>query len=286
MASREEATFYRVLLADVNLSVRRYGSGPIHIFATHGLSGFSYDWKQLATQHMSPEFSLWALDMRGFGDSGWTAKNGYSAARMATDIVEVAEALGLAHVHVVGHSFGGRAALLACGQKPALFRSLTLVDAGPVPGPGGARVKERIGTWPEEFAELEEMMARYRKLYSAETPAFYADRMRQYTMQLPGSRVRIRRDPWWKEIWAKASPPTNTDPWLSWVQLATPTLLVRGGNSDMLSQDVAEQMRNSADVASYAEIAGVGHNIPLVAAKELWTAMQPFYSSLEPLARV
>lgn len=276
----EEAVFYSVQVGDVRLTIRKYGSGDQHILALHGLSGFSYDWKRLSLDYMTKDYSLWAIDMPGFGFSGWDTAHGYGEERMTSDVLAITQTLPVESFHLIGHSFGGRVAMRAAVQNPSRFLSLTMVDVGPVPGPGGSRVKERIGSWPEEFVSFNEMTETYRTLYANESEALFLGRMQQYKLDLPNGAIRIRRDPWWKEAWANSEPPKSTNPWATFDLLQTPTLLIRGGMSDMLTIETANTMQKHEAVRAFEEIPNVGHNVPLLAPSELWQKMSAFYAEL------
>lgn len=276
----EEAVFYSVQVGDIRLVIRRYGSGNQNILALHGLSGFSYDWKRISLDYMAKDYSLWAVDLPGFGFSGWDIAHNYSLDRMASDVIAIAQALPIDSFHLIGHSFGGRVAMNAAVQDPSKFLSLTLVDVGPAPGPGGNRVKERIGSWSEEFSSFDEMVETYRVLYSRENEALFMGRMQQYKLDVPNGKVRIRRDPWWKEVWAHSESPKPPDPWEAWNRLETSTLLIRGGTSEMLTAETAQAMQKHEAVRAFEEIPNVGHNVPLLAPAELWQKMSAFYAEL------
>lgn len=276
----ESAIFYSVQVDDIRLVIRRYGSGDQHILALHGLSGFSYDWKRLALDYMTKDYSLWAVDLPGFGFSDWDNTHDYGVDRVASEVLDIACALPVDSFHLVGHSFGGRVAMGVAVKDPSKFRSLAILDIGPIPGPGDRTVRERIGSWPEEFFSFDEMCGTYRVLYESESEAMFIGRMRQYKLDLPNKRVRIRRDPWWKEVWANSVPPITADPWGIWNRLQTPTLLIRGGISEMLTLEIANEMRKHEALRTYEEIPNVSHNIPLLAPFELWKMMLAFYALL------
>src|ERR1700682_893498 len=98
----------RVRSGDLSIFFRRLGNrGQTPILIVHGLSYFSYDWLDIA-QALGSEREVVAMDMRGFGDSDWSAAKDYSVASMAQDIVNVLDHLGWKRAVLVGHSMGGR----------------------------------------------------------------------------------------------------------------------------------------------------------------------------------
>src|SRR5438045_8566207 len=98
----------RVRSGDVEIFFRRLGSrGRTPLLIVHGLSYFSWDWLEVA-QALGAEREVIAMDMRGFGDSDWSAKKDYSVPTMAQDIVNVLDHAGRSRAALVGHSMGGR----------------------------------------------------------------------------------------------------------------------------------------------------------------------------------
>jgi len=101
------------------------------VFFGHGLlfSGWMFH-PQIAA--LSDEYRCVAIDWRGQGQSTAT-RDGYDMDTLAADAVGVIEALGVAPVHYVGLSMGGFIGQRIAARRPALIRSLILLDtsAGP-----------------------------------------------------------------------------------------------------------------------------------------------------------
>src|SRR5262249_42669448 len=64
---------------------------------------------------LHPPYRVLAPDLRGHGDSGWS-EEGYGTLRYVADLVGWLDALGLDRVDLVGHSAGGRAALMVAAK--------------------------------------------------------------------------------------------------------------------------------------------------------------------------
>lgn len=93
---------------------------------------------------------VYALDYRGVGNSG--GEPPLTVAAMATDMVAVIRALGLAQVDIIGFSLGGFVAQQIALTDPSLVRKLILAGTGPA---GGIEI-ERVGpvSWPLIFKGL------------------------------------------------------------------------------------------------------------------------------------
>lgn len=98
------------------------------LLIAHGLYGSGRNWGAVA-RALSDQRRVVAVDMRNHGDSLWTDTHRYPD--LAADLIEVAETLG-GSVDLLGHSMGGKAAMVAALLRPDLFRRLVVVDIAPV----------------------------------------------------------------------------------------------------------------------------------------------------------
>ncbi len=100
----------------------RSRSGTRPLLLVHGTSGDHRTWR-VAGPILAQRRRVAAMDRRGRGDSGDAAA--WAVEREVEDVAVVAEALAAesgASVDVVGHSLGGRLALAAALQTPAIRR--------------------------------------------------------------------------------------------------------------------------------------------------------------------
>jgi pimeloyl-ACP methyl ester carboxylesterase len=104
----------------------------------HGILGSARNWAGFARRLAGrlPGWRLVLVDLRNHGDShGFAAP--HTLAACARDLVELCAARGLEPEAVVGHSFGGKAALAyasgAGGGAPSTLRECAVLDA--IPGP-------------------------------------------------------------------------------------------------------------------------------------------------------
>ncbi|SEP04307.1 Pimeloyl-ACP methyl ester carboxylesterase [Trujillonella endophytica] len=93
----------------------------------HG-HGAHHVWWHAVVPLLADRWRVVTFDLSGHGDSGHRA--GYSGQQWAREIVAVAEAAGARRPVVVGHSLGGRVALLAGGGHPDRIAGLVLIDCG------------------------------------------------------------------------------------------------------------------------------------------------------------
>jgi pimeloyl-ACP methyl ester carboxylesterase len=101
-------------------------SGPV-VYLLHGLTAKAQDWGSIPDMLAKTGFHVFVFDMRGHGQSD-KPENGYSPEDHAADVEAWAGALGHARLHVVGHSTGGRNALVFTALFPQRVINLTIVD--------------------------------------------------------------------------------------------------------------------------------------------------------------
>lgn len=91
----------------------------------------SWDWTALALRE---RWHVVALDLRGHGDSGWSAEGAYLFPYHLLDLAEMVDILSSGPVTIVGHSFGGNVAARYAGLFPDRVRKIVFVDSlGPTP---------------------------------------------------------------------------------------------------------------------------------------------------------
>ena len=103
------------------------GSGqPLLIL--HGFLGMSDNWKSLSTQ-FAANFEVHTLDLRNHGRSLQSEEFSYEI--MAQDVFEYCQVHDLANINIIGHSMGGKVAMLVATRHPDLVSKLIVADIGP-----------------------------------------------------------------------------------------------------------------------------------------------------------
>lgn len=96
------------------------------LILAHGLYGQARNWTWHA-KALSDIRRIIAVDMRNHGDSPWFDDHSYGA--MGDDLAHVLEA----PADLLGHSMGGKAAMVAALTNPSKIRRLIVADIAPVP---------------------------------------------------------------------------------------------------------------------------------------------------------
>jgi pimeloyl-ACP methyl ester carboxylesterase len=250
--SGEVEIFYRLF--------GRVGRTPAVI--VHGLSYFSYDWIDLAAE-LATERQIAAMDMRGFGDSGW-AKD-YSVPAFAGDIVALLEHFGWRKAILIGHSMGGRNCTWCAAEYPDRVAALMLLDWSPENAPAGVkRVTEKIGSTPDRFATVDEAM-RYFKI-DPQSPQGERKRPRfeAYLKPVPGG-FALKRDLHFRDQFRRAletgvRPQLGVDMWAALAKVACPILELRGSRSDMFAAETVEKVKRANPRLKLVEV-NSGHDV-------------------------
>ena len=104
------------------------GAGKPPMVILHGLLGSSRNW-QTAGKELATDHHVFALDLRNHGSSPHDQEMTYAA--MAEDVVAWMDARGLAQVTLMGHSMGGKTAMVLACRRPERVARLIIVDIAP-----------------------------------------------------------------------------------------------------------------------------------------------------------
>ena len=154
------------------------GPGPTVVFL-HGLFGQGTNFRT-AAKELSDAFRSLLVDLPNHGRSPWTGTTDYAAAADAVAATLHEHADG--PVHVVGHSMGGKVAMVLALRHPDLVDRLVVVDISPVDRPGATDDDDGDG----EFAHLLDALRRI----DLTTVERRADADRQLAADVDDSRVR------------------------------------------------------------------------------------------------
>lgn len=94
-----------------------------------GLFGSTRNWRSFA-QQLSEIGDVYVIDQRNHGESPHSDSHTY--ADMVADLVEFIDTLGAQQAHLVGHSMGGKVAMLCALWHPQRVISLSVLDIAPV----------------------------------------------------------------------------------------------------------------------------------------------------------
>lgn len=111
----------------MKLHYKSIGNGP-PVIILHGLFGMLDNWQTFA-RHLSEHFTVFTPDLRNHGRSPHADVFDYEA--LAGDIHQFIEEHHLAPAAVMGHSLGGKTAMLTALKWPEVVDKLVVVDIAP-----------------------------------------------------------------------------------------------------------------------------------------------------------
>lgn len=242
------------------VEIRGPDSGlPVVLF--HGGGQTRGSWKNGAAALARQGYQVFSVDARGHGDSDWAPDGNYTLPAMAADIRRLLAQLP-PRPALVGASLGGVGSLYALGHDDAPeARALVLVDITPrMRAEGANRVGDFMRANPDGFGSLEEVA----DAVSAYNPH------RPRPKDLSGLKRNLREQDgrlfwhWDPAFMADGRPEPGAfeEALVSAAsRLTIPTLLVRGRQSDLVTEDEVAHFRDLMPHAAYADIAGAGHMI-------------------------
>jgi pimeloyl-ACP methyl ester carboxylesterase len=236
----------------------------------HGLTSNAHAFDALAP-HLSPNFHVRSVDVRGRGDSGWTPGAEYTPQNYATDLAGVLDELKIDRVTLIGTSMGGMISILFAGGYPHRVAKVILNDIGPDVDPVGiARIGSYVGEAPSEFNNLQEVAAYYREHYPAMRnipDAQLVEQVKWSVKTADNGKLTWKMDPQVRKPMRTAARPL--DLWVPFARIEAPVLVIRGADSDILAARTVERMKTVIRDVESAEVPGVGHAPSLVEPESL-----------------
>jgi pimeloyl-ACP methyl ester carboxylesterase len=236
------------------------------VLLLHGGGQTRHAWGAAANALAERGWRAVAIDQRGHGDSDWASNNFYRIDNFASDMRSIATSMRQPPA-VVGASLGGLASMLGAGEAEnpsAVASAIIFVDITPTVERAGV---ERIVSFMQArmmdgFADLDE---------AADYVASYLpDRPRPKSNAGLEKNLRRRDDGRWYWHWDPGfmtdidTRMEDRDPArmrAATKRLSMPALLVRGGKSDLVTPQTAQEFVELAPNARFVDVASAGHMV-------------------------
>ena len=234
--------------------------GPL-VLLLHGGGQTRHAWKGAGETLGAAGYCAVAFDARGHGDSDWAPDGQYGQDLMVQDLECVVAAFGGRRPVLVGASMGGGTSLVAVGEDRIDATALVLVDVAPhIEAEGVEKIQAFMTRKPEGFSSLDEV---------ADAIASYQPhRTRPRNVAGLGKNVRLGADGryhwhWDPKFRAGRQVMEQRRERLEACarRLTLPTLLVRGGLSDLLSEEGAREFLGICPHSEYVNVGGAGHMV-------------------------
>ena len=236
----------------------------------HGFIGMSDNWKSFGSLYAAEGFQVHMLDLRNHGKSFHSDEFNYNV--MSNDVLEYCQEHNLAKVSIIGHSMGGKVAMLFATTYPEMVDKLIVADIGPkyyaphhqdILGglnavdfstkPDRAEVEEILYPFIPDFGTRQFLM---KNLYWVE-PGQLA-----FRFNLPVFNAKI-------ESIGEALPEAN--------HFDNPTLFIRGGNSKYILDNDFPEIKKHFPNAELITIPNVGHWLHAENPKEFFEKTSIFF---------
>lgn len=233
------------------------------VLLLHGGGQTRHSWRGAMRELLQQGYHVINLDARGHGQSGWSPDADYQLETLADDLLQVIASLP-SKPALVGASMGGATALYAAGNSAdPLTAALVLVDVVPRIDPEGAnRVIGFMNSRKEGFANLEEV--------ADAVAAYNPHRPRPGNIQ--GLMKNLRHGDDGRLYWhwdprimdnpRRVEPPDLAETLLqAATNVRAPTLLVRGMQSDIVTEEGITELRERVPDVEVFDVAGAGHMV-------------------------
>jgi pimeloyl-ACP methyl ester carboxylesterase len=231
------------------------------IVLLHGGHQSAHSW-DLVSLHLAQHYRVLALDQRGHGDSEWARDVVYSNNEMSLDAQAFIAAMGLRRPVLIGHSMGGRNAMLLTRRDPSLLGALVIVDVGPELSEKGRAAIAGFVQGNQEFDDLEHFVRNVRQ-YDPYRSREHIERTVKYNMleRADGKYIsKCDSSPRRLNI-ARASGPLENITLEDAGRFDLPALLVRGADSNILAPDAAERFAAALPHGRLVTVPNCGHNV-------------------------
>ena len=225
----------------------------------HGLRAYGHWFDELAAA-VSDRYRVLALDQRGRGETDWAADGDYTREAYVSDVEAFVETLQLDRFILIGHSMGGLNAIHYAARHPERVLALGILDIGPEIDPAGMqRIRAELGETPAGFDSWQAAKAFLQMRHPKASEENRQTRLTWMLKEDVDGRIAWRIDQAIFDPNLKPDDPQQTWDLLS--QIRCPTLILRGGESDVLSVDTCQKMLTRIPDGRWVEIPGAGHMV-------------------------
>jgi len=258
----------------------------VPVVCLHGLTRNVKDFEDLAPQIAAMGRRVIVISMRGRGRSDSDPQTDrYQPLIYAIDVVSLLEEIGLDKAVFIGTSMGGIISLIIASQNSALFSAFVLNDIGPEIAQSGLdRIMSNVSNrdpakdWNEasERTRTDNVETFPNRL---DDTAYWMDLARKTWVENETGQLVYDYDPAIFDQMGGDEPLPDLWPFFEALK-PIPTLVVRGGITDLLSPDTLAEMKRRKPDLETVEVPDVGH-APMLTEPEAWSAIQGFLQSVD-----
>lgn len=235
----------------------------------HGFLGMSDNWKTLGREFAHEGYEVHLIDQRNHGRSPHS--NDFDYLLMAKDIKEYCDTHGLDNCVLIGHSMGGKTAMMAASLFPHIIEKLIVVDIAPkYYAPHHQQILEGLRAVNEAHLssriDAEELISKY--------------------VKEEGVRLFLLKNLYWKSK-GKLALRLNLEALIENIEnigealpkeliYNKPAIFIKGGNSDYITEGDKPLIKAHFPKAEIVEIPNVGHWLHAEDKKSFFAAVMQF----------
>lgn len=242
------------------------------VVCVHGLTRNARDFDFLAEQLAATGRRVLAISMAGRGESDWLADPmGYNYASYVADCLAVIDNFHIREVEWIGTSMGGIIGMMIAASNPRRIKKLVMNDIGAnLSKTALTRIYEYVRSMPTSFenrAAADGYLREIFKPWNISNDILW-QRFVETSLLTRDGQLRYACDPAIAVPLAAGSKnftevaDVNLSP--IWKEIQTPTLIIRGEQSDILSEETVKAMRSTNLNAEGITYPDVGHAPPLM----------------------
>jgi len=237
------------------------------IVLIHGLFG-NLDNLGLLARDLKKDHQVVSIDLRNHGLSLHSDEHNYAA--MAQDVLELVQHLGLAQYTIVGHSMGGKVAMKLADIDRDNIAKLLVLDMAPVKYTQSRHdnvfdgLKAVMAQKPANRKQALEILSEHIELESVRQ--FLSKSLFNNCEHLAW---RFNVNSLWDNYWHILG-------WEPITPIATPTLFIKGGDSDYLTAEHQGEVQKQFSNAKAHVIANTGHWLHAEKPAEVLRAIRKF----------
>jgi len=230
------------------------------LLCLHGITQPAHSWDEVAAE-LSSTFRVLCIDQRGHGDTDWAADADYSRQAQAADLDAITDALGLTRFILAGMSMGGINAITFTARHAEKVRALIIVDVSPEIQVKGVENIRNFIQAADELETFEAFVERAHQFNPRRSLDNIRSRLSHNLKQLPNGKWT------WKYDKALRSPERGfhagalLNLWDDVRAIHCPTLIIKGGESDILSAESADKLQAAIRGSRVAVVPGAGHSV-------------------------
>ena len=237
------------------------------IVCVHGMTRNGRDFDFLAQALAERGCRVICPDIAGRGKSEWLSNPAlYGYPLYVRDIISLMHHLNLSKVKWVGTSMGGLIGMMIAASMPNLITKMVLNDIGPfIPKESLERIGSYVGknnSFPNK-EQAEEYLKTIMSSFGLKEVSHWEHVLEHTFVRGAGGSYVFAYDPaighaFWNSR-GKQRKSQDVDLWPMWKTIHCPIMILRGADSDLLTKEIAEKMKEAKNVEDLVEIPKVGH---------------------------